>query len=113
MQTATPHTVSQQQQQQSLPSRVGRESVLLNVQRQRDDGGGLVKMAALSEDGRYGLNCGRQSADRVTVLHVKLTETALRAIESYQNCKVSESTGFFSSSRLNQECLLTRVCLSW
>ncbi|XP_029990270.1 RNA polymerase II elongation factor ELL2 [Sphaeramia orbicularis] len=43
-------------------------------------------MAALSEDGRYGLNCGQQSAGRVTVLHVKLTETALRAIESYQNC---------------------------
>ncbi|XP_069022570.1 RNA polymerase II elongation factor ELL2 [Embiotoca jacksoni] len=42
--------------------------------------------AALSEDGRYGLNCGQQSADRVTVLHVKLTETALRAIESYQKC---------------------------
>ncbi|XP_068172208.1 RNA polymerase II elongation factor ELL2 [Antennarius striatus] len=41
-------------------------------------------MAALSEDGRYGLNCGQQSADRVTVLHVKLTETALRAIESHQ-----------------------------
>ncbi|XP_078104130.1 RNA polymerase II elongation factor ELL2 [Sander vitreus] len=56
------------------------------LQAQRDDGGGLVKMAALSEDGRYGLNCGQQSADRVTVLHVKLTETALRAIESYQNC---------------------------
>ncbi|KAM3620898.1 uncharacterized protein V6R79_003491 [Siganus canaliculatus] len=53
---------------------------------QRDDGGGLVKMAALSEDGRYGLNCGQQSADRVTVLHVKLTETALRAIESHQKC---------------------------
>ncbi|XP_035486206.2 RNA polymerase II elongation factor ELL2 [Scophthalmus maximus] len=43
-------------------------------------------MAALSEDGRYGLNCGPQSADGVTVLHVKLTETALRAIEGYQNC---------------------------
>ncbi|XP_023145056.2 RNA polymerase II elongation factor ELL2 [Amphiprion ocellaris] len=56
------------------------------LQPQRDDGGGLVKMAALSEDGRYGLNCGQHSADRVTVLHVKLTETALRAIESYQNC---------------------------
>ncbi|KAF6731769.1 RNA polymerase II elongation factor ELL2 [Oryzias melastigma] len=42
-------------------------------------------MAALSEDGRYGLNCGQQSAERVTVLHVKLTETALKAIESYQN----------------------------
>ncbi|XP_077385885.1 RNA polymerase II elongation factor ELL2 isoform X1 [Festucalex cinctus] len=53
---------------------------------QRDDGGGLLNMAALSEDGRYGLNCGQHSADRVTVLHVKLTETALRAIESYQNC---------------------------
>ncbi|KAM8868651.1 RNA polymerase II elongation factor ELL2 [Synchiropus picturatus] len=53
---------------------------------QRDDGGGLVNMAALSEDGRYGLNCGQQSTDKVTVLHVKLTETALRAIESYQNC---------------------------
>ncbi|XP_036956844.1 RNA polymerase II elongation factor ELL2 [Acanthopagrus latus] len=56
------------------------------LQPQRDDGGGLVKMAALSEDGRYGLNCGQQSADRITVLHVKLTETALRAIESHQKC---------------------------
>ncbi|XP_071351614.1 RNA polymerase II elongation factor ELL2 [Trachinotus anak] len=55
-------------------------------QPQRDDGGGLVKMAALSEDGRYGLNCGQQKPERVTVLHVKLTETALRAIESYQSC---------------------------
>uniref|UniRef100_A0A8C4Z970 Elongation factor for RNA polymerase II 2 n=1 Tax=Gadus morhua TaxID=8049 RepID=A0A8C4Z970_GADMO len=44
-------------------------------------------MAALSQDGRYGLNCGRGNADRVTVLHVKLTETAARAIESHQNCK--------------------------
>ncbi|XP_026784574.3 RNA polymerase II elongation factor ELL2 [Pangasianodon hypophthalmus] len=43
-------------------------------------------MAALSEDGRYGLNCGR-NADRITVLHVKLTETAIRALENYQNCK--------------------------
>ncbi|XP_034534473.1 RNA polymerase II elongation factor ELL2 isoform X1 [Notolabrus celidotus] len=56
------------------------------LQPQRDDGGGLVKMAALSEDGRYGLNCGPESADRVTILHVKLTETAVRAIESHQNC---------------------------
>ncbi|MEQ2294643.1 hypothetical protein AMECASPLE_006003 [Ameca splendens] len=51
---------------------------------QRDDGGGLVKMAALSEDGRYGLNCGQKGAERVSVLHVKLTETALKAIENYQ-----------------------------
>lgn len=41
-------------------------------------------MAALSEDGRYGLNCGQQGAERVSVLHVKLTETALKAIENYQ-----------------------------
>lgn len=57
--------------------------------RQRDDGGGLVKMAALSEDGRYGLNCGRRNTDQVTVLHVKLTETAFRALERYQTSKVS------------------------
>ncbi|KAK2827640.1 hypothetical protein Q7C36_018566 [Tachysurus vachellii] len=43
-------------------------------------------MAALSVDGRYGLNCGR-NADRITVLHVKLTETAIRALENYQNRK--------------------------
>uniref|UniRef100_W5LZT0 Elongation factor for RNA polymerase II 2 n=1 Tax=Lepisosteus oculatus TaxID=7918 RepID=W5LZT0_LEPOC len=44
-------------------------------------------MAALCEDGRYGLACGRRKADRISVLHVKLTETAYRALESYQNCK--------------------------
>lgn len=45
-------------------------------------------MAALCEDGRYGLNCGRKS-DRISVLHVKLTESAFKALENYQNCKVS------------------------
>ncbi|XP_061583812.1 RNA polymerase II elongation factor ELL2 [Cololabis saira] len=40
-------------------------------------------MAALCEDGSYGLNCGQQGG-RVSVLHVKLTETALRAVETYQ-----------------------------
>ncbi|XP_071192544.1 RNA polymerase II elongation factor ELL2 isoform X2 [Salvelinus alpinus] len=44
-------------------------------------------MAALSVDGRYGLNCGRRNTDQVTVLHVKLTETAFRAIERYQTSK--------------------------
>lgn len=52
-------------------------------------------MAALSEDGRYGLNCGRQSADRVTVLHVKLTETALKAIECHQKSAVSRASVYF------------------
>ncbi|XP_034023009.1 RNA polymerase II elongation factor ELL2 isoform X2 [Thalassophryne amazonica] len=48
-------------------------------------------MAVLSADGRYGLNCSTESAEGVTVLHVKLTETALRSIESYQNCKTVPS----------------------
>ncbi|XP_062867254.1 RNA polymerase II elongation factor ELL2 [Trichomycterus rosablanca] len=48
-------------------------------------------MAALSEDRRYGLNCGR-TAETITVLHVKLTETAIRALESYQNCKNAPSS---------------------
>ncbi|KAG1943573.1 RNA polymerase II elongation factor ELL2 [Pimephales promelas] len=43
-------------------------------------------MAALCEDGTYGLNCGRKS-DRISVLHVKLTESAFKALENYQNCK--------------------------
>ncbi|XP_040397053.1 RNA polymerase II elongation factor ELL2 isoform X1 [Cygnus olor] len=40
-------------------------------------------MAALREGGRYAVRCGR-AAGNVTVLHVKLTETAVRALESYQ-----------------------------
>uniref|UniRef100_A0AAY4ADQ8 OCEL domain-containing protein n=1 Tax=Denticeps clupeoides TaxID=299321 RepID=A0AAY4ADQ8_9TELE len=36
-------------------------------------------MAALSEEGSYGLSCGQRNGDRVSVLHVKLTETAIRA----------------------------------
>uniref|UniRef100_A0A673ZC96 Elongation factor for RNA polymerase II 2 n=1 Tax=Salmo trutta TaxID=8032 RepID=A0A673ZC96_SALTR len=44
-------------------------------------------MAALSVDGRYGLNCGRRNTDQVTVLHVKLTDTAFRALERYQTSK--------------------------
>ncbi|KAM9331276.1 RNA polymerase II elongation factor ELL2 [Gastrophryne carolinensis] len=43
--------------------------------------------AALSEEGRYGLSCGRGTQDNITVLHVKLTETAFRALENYQNTK--------------------------
>ncbi|KAM6186800.1 RNA polymerase II elongation factor ELL2 isoform 2-T2 [Sarcoramphus papa] len=43
-------------------------------------------MAELREGERYGVSCGRE-APNLTVLHVKLTETALRALESYQGCK--------------------------
>ncbi|OCU02295.1 RNA polymerase II elongation factor ELL2 [Xenopus laevis] len=45
--------------------------------------------AVLSEGGRYGLSCGRGTQDQVTVLHVKLTETAFRALEGHQNTKNS------------------------
>uniref|UniRef100_A0A4W5JUZ1 Elongation factor for RNA polymerase II 2 n=1 Tax=Hucho hucho TaxID=62062 RepID=A0A4W5JUZ1_9TELE len=72
----------------SLECVLGRVSICSDIRlTQRDDGRGLVKMAALSVDGRYGLNCGRRNKDQVTVLHVKLTETAFRAIERYQTSK--------------------------
>uniref|UniRef100_A0A8C9FDD5 RNA polymerase II elongation factor ELL N-terminal domain-containing protein n=1 Tax=Pavo cristatus TaxID=9049 RepID=A0A8C9FDD5_PAVCR len=44
-------------------------------------------MASLREGGRYAVSCGK-AADSVSVLHVKLTETAVRALESYQSRKV-------------------------
>ncbi|XP_061478645.1 RNA polymerase II elongation factor ELL2 [Rhineura floridana] len=44
-------------------------------------------MAALQEGSRYGVSCGRVTQDNITVLHVKLTETAFRALESYQGSK--------------------------
>ncbi|NXK13312.1 ELL2 factor, partial [Herpetotheres cachinnans] len=43
-------------------------------------------MAGLREGARYAVSCGTGTPN-VTVLHVKLTETALRALESYQGCK--------------------------
>lgn len=45
--------------------------------------------AGLREEQRYGLSCGRLGQDHITVLHVKLTETAIRALETYQSHKVS------------------------
>lgn len=47
--------------------------------------GHASKMAALKEDRCYGLSCGRVSnGGRVSVLHVKLTDSALRALEGYR-----------------------------
>lgn len=43
--------------------------------------------AGLREEQRYGLSCGRLGQDHITVLHVKLTETAIRALETYQSHK--------------------------
>ncbi|OWK12258.1 ELL [Cervus elaphus hippelaphus] len=46
-------------------------------------------MAALKEDRSYGLSCGRVSdGSKVSVFHVKLTDSALRAFESYRASQV-------------------------
>ncbi|XP_055020559.1 RNA polymerase II elongation factor ELL isoform X2 [Boleophthalmus pectinirostris] len=49
-------------------------------------------MAALKEEQCYGLSCGRVSnGSNVSVFHVKLTDSALRAFEGYQDSKVLSS----------------------
>lgn len=50
-------------------------------------GGAAAAAAGLREEQRYGLSCGRLGQDHITVLHVKLTETAIRALETYQSHK--------------------------
>ena len=49
---------------------------------------GGAAAAGLREEQCYGLSCGRLGQDHITVLHVKLTETAIRALETYQSHKV-------------------------
>uniref|UniRef100_A0A4W4FNB9 OCEL domain-containing protein n=1 Tax=Electrophorus electricus TaxID=8005 RepID=A0A4W4FNB9_ELEEL len=45
-------------------------------------------MAALKEEQCYGLSCGRVSnGSNISVFHVKLTDSALRAFEDYQSSK--------------------------
>ncbi|XP_063075935.1 RNA polymerase II elongation factor ELL-like [Engraulis encrasicolus] len=47
-------------------------------------------MATLKEEQSYGLSCGRLSNGKNTsIFHVKLTDSALRAIENYQSSKGS------------------------
>nr|KAF6479814.1 elongation factor for RNA polymerase II [Molossus molossus] len=49
-------------------------------------------MAALKEDWSYGLSCGRVSdGSKVSVFHVKLTDSALRAFENYRTSQDSVS----------------------
>lgn len=62
---------------------------MLSLESTGEEGVRERKMAALSEEGSYGLSCGRGTQDNITVLHVKLTETAVRALENYQNTKNS------------------------
>ncbi|XP_053742641.1 RNA polymerase II elongation factor ELL [Synchiropus splendidus] len=50
-------------------------------------------MAALRQERRYGLSCGRinKNSPNQTLYHVKLTDTAIRTLESFQNLKASLS----------------------
>ncbi|KAG5275822.1 hypothetical protein AALO_G00124940 [Alosa alosa] len=58
----------------------------------RERGGNGSKMAALKEEQCYGLSCGRVSnGSNISVFHVKLTDSALRAFEEFQNSKAQSS----------------------
>ncbi|KAM8894692.1 RNA polymerase II elongation factor ELL2-like [Spinachia spinachia] len=48
-------------------------------------------MASLSQEHRYGLSCPRnnKNSPNRTLYHVKLTDTAIRALEAYQQLKIS------------------------
>lgn len=52
---------------------------------------GEPAMASLRELRRYGLSCGENNRTRSnsTLYHVKLTDTAIRALEAFQNLKVA------------------------
>lgn len=47
-------------------------------------------MAALRQEHHYGLSSGKnnKNSSNRTLYHVKLTDTAIRALEAYQNLKV-------------------------
>uniref|UniRef100_A0A4W5MTT2 Elongation factor for RNA polymerase II 2 n=1 Tax=Hucho hucho TaxID=62062 RepID=A0A4W5MTT2_9TELE len=55
-------------------------------------------MAALSEDGRYGLNCGRRNADRVTVLSYSLRYTDRIKIPRTDSLDGSQNFDFYLSN---------------
>ena len=47
-------------------------------------------MAALRQEHRYGLSCGKinKNSPNRSLYHVKLTDTAIRTLETFQNLKV-------------------------
>ncbi|KAL3992768.1 CD22 antigen [Sarotherodon galilaeus] len=51
-------------------------------------------MASLRQEHQYGLSCGKnnKNSPNRTLYHVKLTDTAIRALEAYQNLKGSLSS---------------------
>lgn len=67
-------------------------------------------MASLRQEHRYGLSCGKniKNSPNRTLYHVKLTDTAIRALEAYQNLKV-RSPPVRESPRLEVNSCLTLV----
>uniref|UniRef100_A0A667WN98 RNA polymerase II elongation factor ELL N-terminal domain-containing protein n=1 Tax=Myripristis murdjan TaxID=586833 RepID=A0A667WN98_9TELE len=51
-----------------------------------------MQMAALRQEHRYGLSCGKinKNTPNKTLYHVKLTDTAIRTLEAYQNLKAQQ-----------------------
>lgn len=67
----------------------GRKAALIADRR------GKPVMASLRQEHRYGLYCGnnhRGGSGKRTLFHVKLTDTAIRALEAHQNLKVTFSS---------------------
>ncbi|ROL43216.1 RNA polymerase II elongation factor ELL2 [Anabarilius grahami] len=72
-------------------------------------------MAALRQEHRYGLSCGKinKSNPNKTIFHVKLTDTAIRTLEAYQNLKTFKRLDAVPMSSLigrsgGVECRLTQ-----
>ncbi|CAG00836.1 unnamed protein product [Tetraodon nigroviridis] len=61
-------------------------------------------MASLGQQRRYGLSCGKNHGGpgNRTLFHVKLTDTALRALEAHRNLKVP----FAPACGSGQSCLV-------
>uniref|UniRef100_A0A7N9ANC3 RNA polymerase II elongation factor ELL2-like n=1 Tax=Mastacembelus armatus TaxID=205130 RepID=A0A7N9ANC3_9TELE len=56
-----------------------------------------MTMASLRQEHHYGLSCGKnnKNSPNRTLYHVKLTDTAIRALEAYQNLKISVAPDSF------------------
>ncbi|KAM3877223.1 RNA polymerase II elongation factor ELL2-like [Diretmus argenteus] len=64
-------------------------------------------MASLRQEHRYGLSCGKinKNTPNKTLYHVKLTDTAIRALEAYQNLKGSLPSQPSICFKGNQGCI--------
>uniref|UniRef100_A0A8C2AIU6 RNA polymerase II elongation factor ELL2-like n=1 Tax=Cyprinus carpio TaxID=7962 RepID=A0A8C2AIU6_CYPCA len=72
-------------------------------------------MAALRQEHRYGLSCGKinKSIPNKTIFHVKLTDTAIRTLEAYKNLKGSLPNQPAICFKGNQGILCVLFSLTW